>query len=297
MYTSQDIERCFNAATRQYLENKNRGGSSGQKGTRYEDYFAVYKIAQLAPQILETGLVVYFTGQILAFVDDLIIDIPSQPLQHYQLKNSKTVSWSTGPHPIQDDFANQHHLNQAVCTRASQLFLLVADATLAATLDATIPSMVRAFSQVLFFPHSPDILTVVEQVPDFRAALVYLSAFEAPEPDKIDFVAKALIGAWITSSAFSPLGHDLLTQAQSQSPQYIRSFQPDLDLDPKVKEILQNIEDFEYNLAKGFLHWDYANGLQSGTPPYSIETDTFRRLQERIKDRRPTTFEELENLL
>ena len=75
------------------------------------------------------------------------------------------------------------------------------------------------------------------------------------------------------------------------------SLQPDLDLDPDVKEILKNIEDFEYNLAKGFLHWDYANGLQSGTPPYSLETDAFCRLQERIKDRRPTTFEELENLL
>lgn len=297
MYTPQDIERCFNAATRQYLENKNRGGSSGQKGTRYEDYFAVYKLAQLAPQILETGLAVYFTGQILAFVDDLIIDIPSQPLQHYQLKNSKTVSWSTGPHPIQDDFANQYHLNQVVCARASQLFLVIADATCADTLKASIPSVVQTFSQVLHFPYSPDILTVVAQVPDFHAALAYLSAFETPAPDKIDFVAKALIGAWITSSAANPSGHDLLTQAQSQSPQYIRSFQPDLDLDPEVKEILKNIEDFEYNLAKGFLHWDYANGLQSGTPPYSIETDPFRRLQERIKDLRPATFEELENLL
>jgi len=144
MYTSQDIERCFDAATRQYLENKTRGGSSGQKGTRYEDYFTIYKLAQLSPQILEAGLVVYFTGQILAFVDDLIIDIPSQPLQHYQLKNSKTVSWSTGPHPIQDDFANQHHLNQAFCTRASHLFLVVADAARAATLGASIPSKVQA---------------------------------------------------------------------------------------------------------------------------------------------------------
>lgn len=297
MYTSEDIERCFDAATRQYLQNKNRGGSSGQKGTRYEDYFAIYKLAQLAPHILETGLVVYFTGQILAFVDDLIIDIPDQPLQHYQLKNSNTVSWSTGTHPIQDDFANQHHLNQTVCARASQLFLVVADAARAATLEANIPAVVEVFSQVLHFPYSPDILTLVAQVPDFHAALTYLSAFEVPEPDKIDFVAKALIGAWITSSASNPSGYDLLTQAQSQSPQYIRSFQPDLDLVPEVKEILKNIEDFEYNLAKGFLHWDYANGLQSGTPPYSIETVPFRRLQERIKERRPTTFEELENLL
>jgi hypothetical protein len=46
-----------------------------------------------------------------------------------------------------------------------------------------------------------------------------------------------------------------------------------------------------------FLHWEYLSGLQQGTPPFSIETDEFQRLQERIKQQRPTTFEALEILL
>ena len=74
MYTPEDITRYFDTKTLTYLQRKNRGGTSGQKGTRYEDYFAIYQIAQLAPAVLEAKAVIYCLSQILAFVDDLILD-------------------------------------------------------------------------------------------------------------------------------------------------------------------------------------------------------------------------------
>lgn len=297
MYTPEDIQHCFDAATLQYLQRKHTGGNSGQKGTRYEDYFAVYKLAQLAPGIVEQGLIVYFASQLLAFVDDLIIDVPTQPLQHYQLKNSTTISWTGGSHPIKDDFAKQYTLNQSIHSRESRLFLVVSDQSLSAKLPKSMPPDIQAFSQVVYFPYKSSIVDLAAQVSEFYSALVYLSAFETPEPDKIEFVAQALLGAWLTISSNPISGHDLLTQAQSQTPHYIRSFQLDFALDQDVEKILSSIEDFKYNLAKGFLHWDYADGLQTGTPPFSIDTEEFRRLQERIKDCRPATFEELEKLL
>ena len=94
MYKPEDIQQQFDAAISTHLQRKNRGGDSGQKGTRYEDYFAVYKLAQLAPVIMESEFTIDFLSQILAFVDDLIIDIEAEPIQHYQLKNSSTVSWA-----------------------------------------------------------------------------------------------------------------------------------------------------------------------------------------------------------
>jgi hypothetical protein len=57
------------------------------------------------------------------------------------------------------------------------------------------------------------------------------------------------------------------------------------------------IPDFTYGLAKGFLHWEYLKGLEQGTPPYSINSEDFRRLQKRIKRQNPETFDELESLL
>ncbi|MEB3230816.1 MAG: hypothetical protein VKJ64_07395 [Leptolyngbyaceae bacterium] len=295
MYTPADIQQQFDAATLAYLQNKTRGGDSGQKGTRYEDYFAVYKLTQLAQAILETGLTAAFRSQILAFVDDLIIDIDAEPLQHYQLKNSPTVSWNAGDRPIQADFDKQQQLNQAQLNRESDLSLVVSDANCAKRLQNTMPGAIAPFSRVQYFPKPSPLLAWLEQVPEWKQAIVYLSAFDNPEPDKMEYVVKALMGAWITCKTASAL--ELLTIAQQQSPQYIRSFQTDLTLDVEVKTILGNIPDFRYSFSKGFLHWDYADGLISGTPPYSADTDAFRRLQERIKERKPTTFEELENLL
>ncbi len=296
MYTPEEIQHQFDAATLKYLQNKNRGGSSGQKGTRYEDYFAVYKLTQLARGIIEFGSRVHFSSQLLAFVDDLVIDINGERRQHYQLKNSSNVAWASGKHPIQADFANQQRLNQNYPHR-SHLFLVVADKACATRLVANIPADIQPFSRVVYFPYAPDIMALLEQVPGFKDALTYLSAFENPEPDKLDYVAKALIGAWVTSNFINVSGKDLLLIAQRQTPQYIRSFTTNLELEPQFEKILRNIEDLEYNLAKGFLHWDYADGLQYGTQPYSIETDAFRRLQERIIHHNPRTFEELEPLL
>ena len=295
MYKPEDIQQQFGDTALTYLQHKNRGGDSGQKGIRYEDYFSVYKLAHLAQSIIESGLAVDFFSQILAFVDDLIIDIEAKPIQHYQLKNSADVSWAKGKHPLQDDFVHQEELNRVILARESRLALVVSDFHCAKRLTAAIPASVKAFSQVLYFPYAPDSFTIMEDISTFRDALVYLSAFDNPPPDKIDYVVKTLLGVWITRQSSS--GWDLLTTAQQQSPQYIRSFQADLALDVEVEQILGNIPDFSYSFSKGFLHWTYANGLMSGTPPYSIDNDAFRRLQERIKDHKPQTFEELEILL
>lgn len=104
MYTPEEIKHCFDAATLNYLQNKNRGDSSGQKGARYEDYFAVYKLV------------------------------------------------------------------------------------------------------------------------------------------------KTLIGAWVTNEPSTISGQDLLTTAQSQSPQYIRGFKTEFELDLEVVQILRNIENFQMQI-------------------------------------------------
>lgn len=296
MYTPEEIQHRFDAVTLKYLQNKNRGGSSGQKGTRYEDYFAVYKLAQLARRIIAFDSNVQFSSQLLAFVDDLIIEINAAQIQHYQLKNSANVSWTSGKHPIQKDFANQQKLNHNRYPR-SHMFLVVADQACATRLVANIPSDIQSFSRVSYFPYAPDTMALVDQLPGFKHALTYLSAFENPEPDKLDYVAKALIGAWVTSNFTNVSGKELLLTAQRQTPQYIRSFETTFEIDPQLEKILSSIEDLRYNLAKGFLHWDYADGLQYGVQPYSIETEPFRRLQERIIHHNPRTFEELEPLL
>ena len=84
MYTPEEIQHFFDDATLKYLQNKSRDGSNGQKGTRHEDFFAVYKLTQLARGIVEFNSQVYFSSQLLAFVDDLNVEINAERLQHYR---------------------------------------------------------------------------------------------------------------------------------------------------------------------------------------------------------------------
>ena len=60
MYPEDVLESLFDADTCQYLQNKNRGGTSGAKGSAYEAFFAVYQIAQHARDYVERGETVSF---------------------------------------------------------------------------------------------------------------------------------------------------------------------------------------------------------------------------------------------
>ncbi len=297
MYELEQIEELFGEEALTYLNNKNRGGEINQKGNTYENFFTVYQLAKLSETVLEEGTVIQLMSQVLAFVDDLIIDYQSEaPLQHYQLKNAKTLSWGTGLRSIADDFHKQHQLNQRI-SRACELILVVSNQTLQVELGAAMPSILRPFSGVLHFPYYPNLFQVIEASPDFRAAIAYLSAFDDPEPDKVETVATVLLGAWVSSSREGVSVREILYKARQLNSSYIRSFSQDLQLDPEVEKILDRIKDFTYNLTKGFLHWQYRDGLTEGTLPYSIETEQFRRFQDLIKRQRPLTFEELESFL
>lgn len=295
MYTPDLIRQLFGDDVLNYLTRKNRGGISAEKGNTYENYFAIYQIASLAKDVIEHSKDVYISSQILAFVDDLVIDCSSDPCRHYQLKNSSSVDWSNGSNPICDDFEKQYHLNHHL-SRPSELFLVVSDSALSISLQGCIPSAIQAFSQVFHFPYAPDLVKVIFQQSAFLQALEYLCAFEQPDPDKVECVAKVLAGAWVTSGKSKIAVLEVLTTAQQSSPSYIRCFGQGWQLHPEVEEIFSQIEGFTYKLAKGFLHWEY-EGILEGTPPYSIETDAFNNLQARIRQIKPTSFEQLEVLL
>lgn len=159
------------------------------------------------------------------------------------------------------------------------------------------PATLKPFSQVLHFPYHPSLLQVIEANQSFREAIIYLSAFQDPELDKIECVATVLLGAWVASHQSSVSVLEILQKAQQSTPSYIRSFQQNLQLDPEVAKIIGAIENFTYSLTKGFLHWQFQDGLFEGTLPYSIETEQFRRFQDLIKRQQPITFEELESFL
>jgi hypothetical protein len=182
-------------------------------------------------------------------------------------------------------------------SRESKLHLVVSSQELSLRLNESLPAAIKAYSEVLHFPYESSLVKVIAQQPDFREAIEYLCAFENPAPDKIECVAAVLLGAWVSSDKSGVSVREILIKAQQSTPSFIRSFSQEWQLDLEVESILSKIEGLSYNLTKGFLHWEYGDGLDEGTLPYSIDSEKFRRFQALIKRNNPTSFEELEAFL
>ncbi|KRH96731.1 hypothetical protein [Cylindrospermopsis sp. CR12] len=297
MYTEDQIKNLFGNKTVEYIKNKNTGGVSNSKGNTYENIFAIYKISSLSKSIIEDEREIYLLSQCLSFIDDLVIELTSEnTLQHYQLKNSSNITWGTGEKSINDDFKKQYELNKSI-SKESKLALVVSSLELRDKLQANIPDDIKNYSQVIYFYFADSLPKIIAQEPEFRRSLEYLCAFENPEPDKLECLATVLLGAWVASEKSKLPIMDILQKAQDFIPSYIRSFKTELQLNPEIKEIFDKIDGFTYNLTRGFLQWEYFDGLNAGTLPYSIETARFQKFQELIKKNRPTSFEDLEVFL
>ena len=297
MYEREQIRQIFGNDVLQYLTKKNQGGISNEKGNTYENFFALYQLALLSPEVIENNRQIIFYSQILAFIDDLIVDFgDNTPRKHYQLKNSNNVTWGSGLKSISDDFSKQYELNQ-VNSIDSLLHLVVSDFNLKTKLDNNLPKRINDYSQVVYFPYQSNIVRLISQLPALSEAIKYLCAFSQPDPDKIECVATVLLGAWTSMDKSGVSVKEILETAQNCQPSYIRSFGQQTQIDPEVTNILDGIENFTYNLTKGFFHWEYGGGLNEGTLPYSSETDKFERFQKLIKRNKPTSFEDLEAFL
>jgi hypothetical protein len=297
MFTAEQIESLFGQPAIEYLQNKNRGGINGEKGSTYENFYALYQVAVLAQEAIELDRDATLYGQAFAFVDDLMVDRDRDPvLYNYQLKNSATVAWGKGDKSIQDDFSKQKILNDSI-SRESQIYLVVSDRDLQNKLSAKCPTAIRDFSRVLYFPYEKGLGLLLESYPDLKDAIKYLCAFEEPEIDKIECVANVLLGAIVSCARDNLSVREIVEKARAFSPSYIRSLSGESSLAPQVVEILSNINNFSYNTARGFFHWDYGDGILTGTVSHSIDSEQFDKIQRLIKNSKPTTFAEIQDFL
>jgi hypothetical protein len=298
MFSESQIIDQFGNTVLNYLKSKNRGGKNSEKGNTYENFFAVYQLALLAELVIDQKASIYISSQPLAFVDDLIIDHRQVniSIKHYQLKNKTRVSWGQGLRSIADDFRKQQQLNQNN-NRQTALHLVVSNLELRASLALSQPNDLKNYSEIVFFPYAPALSQVIQQDAVFLEAIKSLSAFENPAPDKIECAANVLLGAWVACEKSNASVLDILKKAQEASPSYIRALSGEWKLDLDVKQILDSIEHFSYNLAKGFFHWQFGGGLEEGTLPYSCDTARFRQFESLIKRDKPTSYESLEVFL
>ncbi len=293
------IREAFGQKEVDLVVNRHRGGQSGAKGIRYEDMFAISRLATLARDYLEEGRDAKIAGQVFSFVDDLeIFKETAGYKENYQIKNSPNIKWGHGEGSITVDFRNQHLLNDK-CGYRSTIKLIVSDLDTATRLQENLPDDIKHFTIAEHFHYCEKLSQLIKIDSEFKQVMSYLCA-RPDQLDKVETVALNLLSTWIDSSA--PRGEyveisDLIATAKLRCPSFIRLVGECPTLRGEVEEILNAIPDFRYFIEKGFFSWQYLNGLDSGILAYDCLDFRFNKFQDLVLKNRPMSFDELEGLL
>jgi len=295
----EDITACLGEAAARYAANKHRGGISGSKGTRYEDFFVTAQVVAEAVKHLESPALPdpHVRGQAPGFVDDLRIATDTST-QYFQLKNQAEVSWTSGNHPIADDFAFQVKLSEYRKEPSPCTNLVVSSAELASSLAQSVPSQIQGHTNVQYFPWTVTANRLLLECPDLREQVARLSHSETPTYDAI-YGAFCMLQAACAEHPEGATVLELLTKASSLCPGQLRLLPIDEDwkshLEPKFCQALAKVHGLVYSANRGFFHWSGFG--TSGVFGSSVLSEEFAQFQRDIVQRQPKTFEEFEEVL
>lgn len=293
-----DITRCLGAAAAAYANRKRIGGNSGKKGSRYEDFFAAKRLAEIVlAHVNEDSRWPTMHEQGDAFVDDLILKTTDHS-HYYQLKNVAGISWTAGNHPLQTDFEYQATLSNHQGIPEFQTDLVVPDEPLATKLLSEIPASVEAHTHVHYFPYFEGSFNrlVLEHAP-LRDCLKELTRLENPADDELCSVFGAFVmgirrcdGSGSTETMFK-CGRD-------GSPGLIRLIPSEMNAFNYVRDFvrtLAKIDGLTYGVSRGYFTWE-AFGT-SGILPFNCLSNDFIRFQEKVVRHSPPNFDDFEKLL
>jgi len=270
-----------------YLANKHRGGENNQKGSLYEDFYAVYQIVSCIASYKNSLDAVAFQTQLEdTYVDDLLIAHPSNNVYH-QLKDTETLKWSDGSsRTIQSDFEHQ----VADCKERDEKFALKLVYSASGSMVSDVPDSIKGYTSVENFPHADEINQLVLISSSFKDALRYISSKgDTSTDDELANIAVVFLGVWRGTNTNNriPLS-DIVTRAGSIF-NFNLAIYPDKVVKEDCRSILDEIEGLEYKISGRELVWSL--GLLNGTCQW---TDS---LENTIISNKPTTKQEIAALL
>lgn len=279
-----------------YAANKHRGGASGKKGSRYEDYFLAYKVAEIVSRrTVADAPWPRLVGQSQGFVDDVVIN-DAAATEHYQLKNAATITWLGGTHPIATDFAHQYVLAAYLQLPSPTTHLVVPSATLAATLAGDMPSAISVHSSVVQFPYSETLNRLVLENISLHTVLGNLARTRNPSKDEL----VGVLGVLVMACGEFPAGggvDEIIGIANRYMPRQLKTVgvvAPVLLRTDFVK-ILARIGGLTYDVNQGFFAW---SGFGTyGTLNFDCADERFDAFQLLVEQKQPMTFDGFEELL
>lgn len=292
----------------QYLENKHRGGANGRRGTIYEDWYAAYQLAKQFYECVVGGSAeeVKFEGQCVAFVDDFAVYRVGST-EYFQLKNVLSLGWTSGEHPIADDFQMQVQLAGALGYPAPHTGLVCSSKQVATALKSSVPANIQGHTSVHYFEYdvSESTYGVLLSNEGLRNAIASISRYDSRDAADIGVTLDILLGAWRALGTGVHSIAAVVEKCLESQPSAFRLPVSDADirgdLPGEFFAILDAIPLLSYDIVRGYFVWSCctADGqkLSGGSPRYSCKDKEFQHFIGRVLSVRPSTIDELEEQL
>lgn len=296
MTINNRVEKLFGPDVEKYFDKKLIGGKSNQKGARYEDFFSVMQLAQLF-HLLTTGSSaqdIKINAQAEGFVDDLLIVYKNESYHHFQLKTSSNISWGRGSKSISDDFHKQKLLNNDMKIGKTYTFLVCSNKNQFTTLKEKIPNDIVIHTNVIFFPEAETINELIFIHEEFKSLIENICL--SSDSDKLESLAKLILAHWVDKKTTIFTANELLKSLEESFPNFLAKENIAVKLIPEVEQIFSYISHFSYKIERGYFSWCYGDS-DSGTIPYSVDSEKFMEFQKSIISERPQQFGELEGVL
>ena len=262
------------------LENKHRGGLNNEKGARYEEFYATYRIASSLPNYAENHILI--KSQIKgAYIDDLKVEIDALH-DYFQLKNVQNVknSWAE----IKEDIVSQVKLSLDNKEQFS-ISIVYSDAEFNVTLSEDI----APYTKLEYFPYANSLLEVIKQHKPFKDVLVDLCVFEKPTDDVIYGLAKFIIAEWCSVNRQKGLLIANLAD-QLKTSKLNTILDSDRDISAGCQEILDGIPGFSYVIKGKNIVWDIEHSKNNST-------EWTQELDDRITHQMPMSAKEIFKML
>ncbi len=277
-----------------YLGNKHRGGINNSKGNTFENFFTVYQVAKLFNDGANKENT-FFSSQVFSFIDDLVIESAHEHrCKFFQIKDVQNLNWTTGNHPIQDDFEMQ----QNICVQNRQeaeLFMVVSRKDVYDDLIDNIQEKINSFTKVIHFGTAGSINSLIRTNNEFKDELVQMCAISNPSSDTLDALGTIVLGAWDATDKAKVSIADLLNKCYNENPNYIKGFENRVS--ENLKRVLESINGFTFTVEHGYLVWRYLNS-DKGILQYAIGTKGFVQWENDVANLGANvTFEILEPFL
>ncbi len=291
--TLKEVEEKFGGAVAAYLKNKHKGGKNNEKGSGYESNFAIFQLSNLFCQVLTLKNDIHISTQTLTFVDDLVVINRNLNSSHsYQLKNTKSITWDRGKHPIEIDFKYHHQLDKDKGIEDSNTILTVSCPELYDSLNQCIPNSIASHTTCMLFENEPLNVSLAKES-DLKKSLVRICSHS--EPDKLTQLHTIMKGVWENQKGQYTSVSDFIANIRKITPHFLRSFRGNFMIDSRLSGIFDNLEGFSYEIFENQLNYSYScdkSGF-SFDGFFEIDSTDFKSRAEVIIKENPSTFVEL----